>query len=619
LGGEETGEMLIPEHLHALRAACTPPDDRPIADWCADNLNLPASYVPSGYFKPQKSRWLLPVLDALKSDRYKVVNILKPTGTGGTLCADLFVAWRVANRPGSIQWNWNSEELATTHMEERFIPLIENSDRLRALQSDNRHELRTMARRFKTGGWVRCQAATEKRLQARHIPVQVNDEVWQWDAGRMRDADARLGAFRKVGLSKQLNISQGGDVGSEWHIRCLSGEQMEHRVPCSACGHFFFPKMEEKLDGSNKVYVCKWEIKGDAIENIRIICPKCGHEMREDAKLTADWNERGQYFKINDVESETITFRWSAFISVSWQYLVGEYVAALEAKKKGATFLLRQFLQKNLAEFWDDAAEEIQPAEIITEDYKPSITWQVEHKTALTVDCQDNLNEFYLVARAWASNGESRRVLRTRCSSFDEIEQVQRANNIPSSHVLIDISFQQTTVAQECVKRIDAGKMTGWFGLKGAQDKMGLGFSYIEKEKRGSRLWGNEYLPALDIGKDGHKVDEWAAGLSPRALELYRANRLACHAFRWSNRIVFDILERLRTGRGRPWLAPAEEMNEAEEIIYKKHLGAYIFKTHDDKGRPRPEWIQISRQDHYRDCECEQIVFASMAGCLIGV
>ena len=145
------------------------------------------------------------MLEALKGDRYKAVNVLKPTGTGGTLCADLWIAWRLANEPGSIQWNWNSEDIATQHVEERFWPLVDNSDLLRKLSSPNRHECRTMARKFLSGAWLRIQAATEKRLQARHIPFQGNDEVWQWDSGRMRDADSRLGAFKRAGADGVLS------------------------------------------------------------------------------------------------------------------------------------------------------------------------------------------------------------------------------------------------------------------------------------------------------------------------------------------------------------------------------------------------------------------------------
>ena len=612
---------MIPEHLNALAESCAPPDDRPIAEWCKEHVNLPASYVPPGFFKPEKSRWLLPALEALKDDRWKTVNLLKPTGTGGTLCADLYAAWRIVNRPGSIQWNWNAEELATTHAEERFWPLVENCKPLRDLTSENRHEVRTLARKFKNGCWLRIQAGTERRLQGRHIPCQINDEVWQWDAGRMRDADARLGAFKSAGLARQLNISQGGDVGTEWHSRCQSGVQVKWMVPCESCRELFFPVLEEKVSGK-AVYRLLFERDGT---NIRLQCPNCQHEMRDTPTLKAFWNEHGQAVnQTPDKQTDVWTYQWPAFVALPWQRIVDDYMAAIAAKKQGSTFLLRQFLQKTLAEFWDESVSEIDPVEISTGDYSPGVSWQVEHKPTMTVDCQKNLTLFYVVARGWASNGESRRLFRGRVSSFDEIASIQRQFNMSSSHVAIDVGYEQTPILQECARRIDANRAYGWFGLKGVKDEQGIGFQHVDAKtgQKTKRIWSPAVFPDMELGLRNQNVEKFLSSLSPRALELYKLGKLRIPIYLWSNRLAYETLVRLRDNRGAAWLAPIAEAGQEEEKHYREQLGAKVLKdTVDSRGNPLRvfESVRPGFPDHYWDCEAMQVVMASMAGALIGV
>ena len=623
--GEETRMTPL---LQAFSDASAPPHDGPIEEWCAAHVDLPGAYVPSGKFRPHQSPWLLPVLSALKDEKYRIVNVLKPTGTGGTLCADLFVAWCVVNRPGNIQWNWNIESLATGHCEERLWPLIDACPPARALYSDNRHELRTLARKFKTGQWLRIQAGTESRLQGKHIPIQINDEVWQWDAGRMREADSRLGAYRRVGMSKQLNISQGGDVGSEWHIRCMAGERVEWRVPCPHCGEFFFPKLEDREAGK-AVYRVEWDSSATAapeeFSNVRMICASCRGEMRDGPELKAMWKERGRIESLTPgLDADSITIRWSPFVVTPWAEIVADYRRAIAARKLGVLLPLRQFIQKVMADFWDEGSEtSVEPVDLRVSDYKPGVAWQVEHKPALTVDCQRNLSLFYLVVRGWASNGGSRRLFRGRVNSFDEIAAVQRQFNVSSPFVALDVGYEQTPILQECARRIDDGKSWGWFGMKGNKDDQGIGFNHETSFGKTRRIYSPNIWPDLGLGQRNHNVDEWLATLSEHVRSLYRSRAgLRIPIVMWSNRLTYEILARLRDGRGAEWMAPADESGQDEERHYREQLGAKILRdSHDSRGHPVKLWesIRPNFPDHYWDCECEQVVIAAMMGALIGV
>lgn len=97
------------------RDAWRGPDRRPIYEWAKEYIRLPAAYTIQGNFNPDVSRHLLPIMDALQDDTIRRVTLMKPTRGAGTLVADIWVPWIVANDPGPIQWNMQTDPIAEDH------------------------------------------------------------------------------------------------------------------------------------------------------------------------------------------------------------------------------------------------------------------------------------------------------------------------------------------------------------------------------------------------------------------------------------------------------------------------------------------------------------------------
>ena len=627
--------------------AWQPPDDGEIYEWAERApLVLKGAYKPSGRFSVWVSRHIIAPLQALRAPQIRVVNLLKSTQTAGTLVADLWLYWTIANDPKGFQFNWSIDDIGKDHAESRINPTIDSNDFLRKQFVDDRHKNRTQERQFRNGEWAYVRGGTEKNLQAKSIPAQVNDEIWQWKSGRKAEADARLSQYQRDGTSKQLNVGQaseiirdeqGNIVGDEWFTESMvKAVVFKWQVPCEKCGGYFFAKPEEEDEKGETIYRFKWDENGS---NIRCVCPHCAHEMLDTDELKAKWNEGGRYVLSGteknqeptlwrkDYPASNVTFIWGAFIWLRWQMLVDEYRIATSALKSGVTMPLKKFLQKRVPDFWDDQKRTyIPPVDIRVDDYSTSAEWvvggaPVKHHRFMTVDVQKNATLFYVVIRAWAESGESRRLFRGRVNSFEEIESLQIRFGVKSHHVMFDVGYLQHTVLQECARHIEDKHAWGWFGLKGVKDEQSRGFTNPLDKIKTPRLYAPSVFPDLELGQHGKNVSEWVESLPAWPRKLYDQRKLRVPLVLWSNSLAYSILEKLRDGRGTRWTSPVEEAGQAEDKIYRQQLGAKVLRTViDSRGVAQLRWENVTPNypDHYYDCEVQQIVPAAQAGCLIG-
>jgi hypothetical protein len=589
------------------------PDERPIYDWAKDNIELPpGGYAIHGPFNIQKSRHLIGVFDALQDERIYRVNVLKATQTGGTLAADIFVPWTVANRPGPILWNWHTGELAKQHAETRAMPVIKTCKALQNLLPDDPRRLRNQEVIFKHGIPVYIQGPSAGNLQGKSIRYLINDEVWQWKPGRIREAQARTSQYKKLGTAKELNISQAGIAGDDWDKLCTEARFFQWRVPCPECGFKQSLTLEEKLPNGKKVYRLKWDETGSGDEdftNERYVCANCAAELRDSDAMKASFNEGGEFVCLNpDKQSEAVTFHWTSLIWRSWREVIKEYRGAIKAKRAGVLFPLIQFLQKEMAVFWNDKDQvELFAVSVRNSDYDPREQWSEEKYRFLTVDCQADLIEFWAVIRAWSGAGASRRLWRGRLDSFEAIRNMQVEWGVRSQFVILDSGYRASEIYRACCRYVDeTGR--GWVAMKGSPSEF---FTHNFPNKRPERrIYSEKTYGDPMLGLKNNDVEKWLASVSPHALALYKKGALKCPLYLWSNPSVKEITQNLIEGRGGDWLAPVSEANTPMEEIYRKHLAGEIL----DLSNGKREFKEIG-ENHLKDCEQESTVAAIMAGC----
>lgn len=622
--------------MRAFHDGWEPPDVRPIAEWARENIELPLAYAIPGPFHPEKSRHILAVFEALQDDTRRVVNVLKATQTFGTGISDIWLPWTVDNAPGPIMSNWHTDKMGKDHAEARLMPVIRGCKRLARLIPEDRHAKRKQEVLFANGVPMYIQGPSEGNLQGKSIRYQVNDEVWQWKAGRLAEAKARLSQYKKIGTSKVLNISQGGTVGDDWYKEIYpaedsdAGDLFEWEVPCPHCDGYQVLRMEEKDPSSpegKKIHRMKWDENG---ENIYYECALCRKPIYDSDAQRAMFNERGRYRLTRAGRNrEVVTFTWTSLIWLPWRDLVKDYRAALAAKKVGALLPLKAFIQKVLAQFWDEKEQiEIRDLRIRYLDYIPSAfppetkvlppgappPWADERFRFLTVDCQADFLEFWAVVRAWGTN-ESRRLWRGRLASWEAVRQLQLDWNVRSQFVMVDSGYRASEVYRQCCRYVDeTGR--GWVAFKGSPSENFLHTFPGTKRPSEKRLYSERQYGDTMLGLKNLDVEKWLAGVSPDALKLYKQGKLKCPLYLWSNPSIKDITANLRDGKGIAWLAPAGEQNSPDELIYKAHMASEPkVLEHGPRGEEKWVYHQVG-DNHLWDCENMQTVGAVIAGAI---
>lgn len=615
--------------IAAFHAGWEPPDVRPIVEWAKENIDLPPAYAIPGPFHPETSRHILAPFEALQDETRRVVNILKATQTFGTGIGDIFTAWELDNCPGPTMSNWHTDQLAGQHAEARLMPLIKNCKRLQRLLPGpaDRHSKRKQEILFKNGVPFYIQGPSEGNLQGKSIRYLINDEVWQWRPGRLREAKARVTQYKKIGTSKVLNISQGGTVGDDWHKETEVGDLYDWEVQCPHCAQYQLLVMEIKVikegEPPKKTYRMKWDANG---ENIYYECEHCLKPIYDSDAQRAAFNATGRYRLTraakNAADREIVTFRWTSLIWLPWVDLVKDYRECLAAKKVGALLPLKAFLQKVMAEFWSEKEQiEASNIQIRYSDYDPiairDVTpWADEKFRFMTVDCQANFLEFFVVIRAWGTN-ESRRLFRGRVTSWEAVRQLQLDWKVRSQFVGVDSGYRASEVYRQCCRHVDeTGR--GWIALKGSPAENFIhtfpsGKTTVprpnEKRVYSERQYGDHML-----GLKNADVEKWLAGISSHASELYRKGKLRCPLYLWSNPSVKDITANLRDGQGLPWLAPTSEQRTMEENVYRTQMASEPkVLEHDSRGNEKWMYHQIG-DNHFWDCENMQTACAVIAG-----
>jgi hypothetical protein len=274
---------------------------------------------------------------------------------------------------------------------------------------------------------------------------------------------------------------------------------------------------------------------------------------------------------------------------MSWGHLAELYLRAKESARAGDIQPLKQFYQKRLAMPWRTWEEDFR-LEIAASAYEKGEVWhnaagltasgrmadaetpaeqQTKRLLVMTVDVQ--LDHFFLVVRAWASDGSSRLVWHDRVVTWEELDALAERFGLLPPLVFVDAGHDSFNVYRECAKR-------GWTALMG--DRRAV---FPHRTKAGKTIL-RFYSPRRRVSL-GTKF---------------------CQMHYFSNLNVKDCLARLR--RNREGSGPTWEVYETDED-YKKQMES------ERRVQKNGAWLwqQIgSRPNHFWDCEVMNVCAALM-------
>lgn len=599
------------------RAAWSPPDRRPIYHWARENIYLPeGTYTQSGQFHVESSRWLIPIFDALQDDLTTFITVIAPPRTGKSLIPDVWIPSVIVRDPGTIQWLLQSGDVVKDYAESRIQPVLRNCPGIETIWPDDRHKASRLRVCFKNGCHLYISGPAIAKLQTKGVRYQVRDETWLWKPGRLKEADARLKDWLRIGAAKALTIGQASWWGDETCEMFHEATQSERFVRCPHCHHLQWPRFRgERPNGSP--WGVRYDIPKDLtassaltphlgriLPTVRFECQNCGQPMDDSERTRSEWNRTSEYVHQNpNPRPGCLSFRASGTLFRPWRAMVADFISAMDAYALGAIEPLEAFIQKEIPDFFSDAAV-FQADPVRKESYDIKSKWPAEDARFLTVDRQDE-GENFAVIRAWSKTKGSRRLWRGRL--YSEAEIAAKAKEFNVTQVGIDARWDSRNVYAMCIRH-------GWLALLGDKEQF---FLHPQKNSQGRTIG---YV-RRSYSAPGQGDPE--AGRDPRERSGPHASaRRPGPRFAWFIRFSSDAmnarLQRLLDGRALPWIEPAEIPDPEEEETYRKHQRAEYRRKEFDKttGRPRIKWVCPSRQNHYRDCNKMQTAMATIANVL---
>ena len=589
--------------------AFAPPDRRPIEEWAADNVELPPVLTKTGRFSAAGSRHFLGPLAALRHDKVRAVRILKPVRGGGTLIADLFIPWVIASQRASVLFIFEDQKIAEKHAERRTMPMLKSVPEIAAMLSADRHKSRKADILFSTGLPFSMQGPALGGLQAQGYQVVVMDELWMYAPGVVNEARGRLGDFEKTESSKLLEISQGGEEGSDWAREYAEGVEFVWRPRCAGCGERM--EIEWTIRGNGGAlaglafdsikYADGSYNKARCAETARYICPKCGHEHPNTERTRATWNESGAYVNAKTGEEfdplnppVECSFRWHALIDFPWGALVKMWLSAQDAKHVGDFRPLVQFFQKRCALMRSERS--VHETTVPFARFRPADTASKpsgESSRVFTVDLQrEGLR--WAEVREWYATGTSRRLWFGNLYSEADIEAKRVEYSVATDCVVLDQGHESKGthgVYATCIR----------YGYMAAKGVGGVeGFWHSEPSARGAR---NErvFMPWAPI--------TWGDPGVPMNIE----GRTRAPLFRFASDVMSDRIQGLIDAG--LWQEPECDPNDELEKSYNLQMTAEIRTTErDKKGRTRRVWKQIRDDNHAWDLAKMQVLAAMHLG-----
>jgi phage terminase large subunit GpA-like protein len=580
----ETGDAMIER---AFRRGLTPPERLPIGEWAETHLRL--SPKVTNYAGPFR-RALVPYLEGLFSayDDPTIDTIYLCWGaqtaktTGELIC----MLSAMDQDPGPTLWAMPTETLARSFSQQRLQPLIDETPRLAEQKPEDLDRYKTLEMEMSRMTLTLVGGNSPANLSSRPIRRLFADEVDKFPLETIREGSALNLAIRRTATfwNRKIMVSSTPSMadGQIW-TGLLSGDWRQYWVPCPACGEyqvlvFHQIRIPEKLRDPDEIRRVAW-----------YECVHCRTHI-ESAKKRAmleagQWRPRQEPVPEYDWTPPEPGGRIASFHLPSWYSPLGEYAAwgsvlARFIEAKPYPDKLREVINSDMAEPWEERGETKSEGDVLAHcseynegtlpsDSRPVILIQ-------TVDVQKS--GLYYVVRAWGPHEESWLVSYGMVGDFWAIEEtLARSYAGPGGAYavkvcLIDSKFRTGEVYEFCRTH------PGCVPYRGeGRSVQPIRWSMLDRMPDGTPIPGGIRLLLVD-GQHFKGV----------------------------------LFARMAIKRGDPgyWHLHAGTARDYARQIVAEIL---VDKT-DSKGHRFQEWRQVRPDNHYLDCEIEQLAAANMLG-----
>jgi phage terminase large subunit GpA-like protein len=561
-------------HLHdlldAFRRACRPPARLTPAAWASNRVVIADGLTPK--FHVANAPWQREPLDSLANAEAKEIVFLAPIGTGKTTFMEAGLCYLIAEDPGPTLLVGQTDDDLKDWAETRMDHAVRNTHEIASLLPEDRHKKRKMEILFPHMSLF-LTGANLSGLQSKSMRRVFCDEAWQYRPGMLNEARGRL----HDRWNRQFFImSQAGCKGDDLDKAWQTTDRREFMFPCPACATV------QPWRWANVVFDDNEEAEPLArAQTAQLKCEnaECDWRCGDNAQQRRSLAESASYQPTATGLPGHVGFHYN--VLCNWRKPLWELVLMwLEAKaaiRIGNIDPLRQFIQKRLAESWEEDLTDNREALVgngyLMAEYAGGQRIEDEARRFLAVDKQRD--HFWTCVRAWRANGESMLLHYGRVETFDQVHDLALRFKVESKLVFVDAQYDTDLVYAACAR-------LNWTALHGSGQK-----SFPYRKPNGDMI----HRPFTRF------ADAQAAGVG------------RCRYAHWASDRIKDILHAHRTGSAAAWNipddAPKEWLTQVDAEVKREVINA---KTKQADYR----WVRVRNNNHAWDCEAMQIVAALM-------
>jgi phage terminase large subunit GpA-like protein len=379
-----------------------------------------------GYANPGKKfvlrSWQRAPVDAIT--QYSTVILCGCVQFGKSLIAEIILWWTQANRPINALCVYAKKETVEDVFQDRFRPALQEVPALQKLWSGNPDNL-TIKKLSLLISIIRMASAGVRNDIASHPSghIYLSELAKYREAGFdvVKLARGRQEAYGITGNKTEVFESSPLEIGDPLHIEMYKIDvlNLEFFWPCPICGYFQIYELKQikELPNSKKEFDHDvLRIRND--DAARYECLHCGNDIPEDTRIKN--HEKGVWAAIGEVisadgkivserkKTSKVSFRWSRLVDYSFKF--SECLARFfEASRAGKPTVLKDFLNEDMAEFWNPKVEE-RPTSWLMAKCKPYLMKDPTIPAGVLavfigVDTQDK--GFWYVMRGFGARKES--------------------------------------------------------------------------------------------------------------------------------------------------------------------------------------------------------------------
>jgi hypothetical protein len=577
---------------------------RDIITWAAEHVRLPGS-ARSERFDPDITPWLREPLAALLDGATRIVTFIKPVQSGGSTLGEVALCYWLSCESGDVQYNWEDDDKARDRWDKRTERILRACDAI--VWPRDRYKDQKGLVMFPRGNFTMQGVFSPSNLDSDSVRFQVNEEIHNWEPGRLSMAYDRTTAYWNAQV---LNISNASAVGDQLHTEFDSATRQHWEVKCPACRRYHrmrtrWDDKQPELGGLRYDSAKRPDGTYDyarLAQTLRYQFP-CGHTVgADDLRARRALSLSGRYSAPDNPGAppnrRSYTLDAVAVDYIPWLDLVNEKHKALRALHSGDPEPWRRYLTRRECIFYDPEDRPIVQRIVLSTVKKDRAGLRGHPDFAgryFGVDRQQGtlakgeLPHWWLVMRDALRTGNSLLVFEGKLLTDEDLIETLHRHQVIMHHGVIDSSWDTRHVYQLCLQHgINATKAESqpWFSHPD-----GAGRKIFSPEKP---LWQM-------VNYDGPT----------------RADPLTEPQFWHHSQIgLLDRLHWLRASTLIKWEVPAD-VSEA----YHSHLAAWEPISYK-RGRTQetvPGWKQVRERDDLHWCERAIAMLMEMAGLIGGV